>query len=95
MECIDMGLYISFSGMLTYKKNDGLRQIAARLPLDRLLVETDAPYLSPEPKRGTRPNEPAYVSYTGHVLAELRSQTDYSMAKITTDNARRLFSRMG
>jgi len=95
MECIDMGLYISFSGMLTYKKNESLRQIAARLPLDRLLVETDAPYLSPEPKRGTRPNEPAYVSYTGKVLAELHSQTDSSMAKTTTDNARRLFSRMG
>jgi TatD DNase family protein len=94
MECIDMGLYISFSGMLTYKKNEALRQIAARLPLERLLVETDAPYLSPEPKRGSRPNEPAYVSYTGRVLANLRNQTESDMAKITTGNALRLFSRM-
>ncbi|MFM7927482.1 MAG: TatD family hydrolase, partial [Pirellula sp.] len=94
MECIDMGLYISFSGMLTYKKNEPLRQIAARLPLDRLLVETDAPYLSPEPKRGSRPNEPAFVSYTGRVLAELHSQAETQLAKITTDNALRLFSRM-
>jgi TatD DNase family protein len=94
MECIDMGLYISFSGMLTYKKNDGLRQIAARLPIDRLMVETDAPYLSPEPKRGSRPNEPAYVSYTGRVLAELHSETESEMARVTTENAMRLFLRM-
>ena len=94
MECIDMGLYISFSGMLTYKKNDGLRQIAARLPIDRLMVETDAPYLSPEPKRGSRPNEPAYVSYTGRVLADLHSKTESEMARVTTENAMRLFWRM-
>ncbi len=94
MECISMGLYISFSGMLTYKKNDALRDIASRLPIDRLLVETDAPYLSPEPKRGQRPNEPANVAYTGRVLAQMRGHCESDMAKITTENALRLFSRM-
>jgi TatD DNase family protein len=94
MECIEMGLMISFSGMLTYKKNDTLRQIAARLPIERLLVETDAPYLSPEPKRAARPNQPAYVAYTGRVLADLHHRSEGEMARITTENALRLFQRM-
>lgn len=94
MECIAMGLYISFSGMLTYKKNDALREIASRLPIERLLVETDAPYLSPEPKRGARPNEPAYVSYTGTVLAQLHGKSPMEMASVTTKNALKLFKRM-
>ena len=94
MECIDMGLYISFSGMLTYRKNDSLRQVASRLPIDRLLVETDAPYLSPEPKRAKRPNEPALVVYTGQVLAELHSKSETQMASQTTQNALKLFNRM-
>jgi TatD DNase family protein len=94
-ECIAMGLYISFSGMLTYKKNDSLRQTASRLPIDRLLVETDAPYLSPEPKRSARCNEPAFVAYTGRVLAGLHGQSESQMADATTSNALRLFERMG
>jgi TatD DNase family protein len=94
-ECIAMGLYISFSGMLTYKKNDSLRQTASRLPIDRLLVETDAPYLSPEPKRSARCNEPAFVAYTGRVLAGLHGQSESQMADVTTNNALRLFERMG
>ncbi len=94
-ECIEMGLYISFSGMLTYKKNDSLRQTASRLPIDRLLVETDAPYLSPEPKRSARCNEPAFVAYTGRVLAGLHGQSESRMAEVTTNNALRLFERMG
>jgi TatD DNase family protein len=93
-ECIAMGLYISFSGMLTYKKNDSLRHTASRMPIDRLLVETDAPYLSPEPKRNARPNEPAYVAYTGRVLAELHARSESQMASTTTTNALRLFERM-
>lgn len=91
---IEMGLYISFSGMLTYKKNDTLRDIARQIPLDRLLVETDAPYLSPEPKRSSRPNQPAYVAFTGKVLAELHNLTPAEMATQTTQNALTLFSRM-
>lgn len=93
-ECISMGLYISFSGMLTYKKNDALREVAARLPLDRLLVETDAPYLSPEPKRSVRPNEPSLVVHTGAVLADLFGLTPEKMSEVTTKNALRLFSKM-
>jgi TatD DNase family protein len=91
---IEMGLYISFSGMLTYKKNETLRDIARQIPLDRLLVETDAPYLSPEPKRSSRPNQPAYVAFTGKVLAELHNLSPEQMAMKTTQNAMKLFSRM-
>jgi TatD DNase family protein len=93
-ECVAMGLYISFSGMLTYKKNDLLRSSAAGIPLDRLLVETDAPYLSPEPMRATRPNVPALVVHTGDVLAKVHQLSTTRMAEITTQNALRLFSRM-
>lgn len=93
-ECVAMGLYISFSGMLTYKKNELLRSIAAGIPLDRLLVETDAPYLSPEPKRAHRPNLPSLVVHTGHALAQCHQLSDARMAEITTENALRLFSRM-
>ena len=60
-ECIELGLYISFAGMVTYKKSDGLRDVAVTIPDDRILIETDAPYLSPQPKRGQRPNEPALL----------------------------------
>jgi TatD DNase family protein len=92
--CIDWGLYISFSGMLTYKKNDLLRQVAASVPLDRVLIETDAPYLSPEPKRNVRPNEPSLVVHTGEVLAKAYGVTPETMASITTENALRLLTRM-
>lgn len=92
--CIDWGLHISFSGMLTYKKNDALRQVAATVPIDRVLIETDAPYLSPEPKRNVRPNEPALVVHTGEVLAKAYGVTPERMAAITTENALRLLTRM-
>ena len=92
MECIDMGLHISFSGMLTYKKNDSLREVASRLPLDRLLVETDSPYLSPEPKRAVRRNEPGFVIHTGQVLAQLHSKSSIEMSAITTQNGLKLFN---
>ena len=68
---VELGLYVSFSGILTFKNSDELRDIAAELPLDRLLVETDAPYLAPPPHRGRR-NEPAYVAETAKVLAEVK-----------------------
>jgi TatD DNase family protein len=89
-----MGLYISFSGMLTYKKNDTLRDVAAKIPDDRLLVETDCPYLSPEPKRASRPNEPSLMVHTGAVLAQVRGWTVAEAAERTTANALRLFSKM-
>lgn len=90
-ECLEMGLYISFAGMVTYRKSEALRQIASTIPDDRILVETDAPYLSPHPVRGRRPNEPAMVVHTAACLAELRSVTLEQFARQATENARRLF----
>jgi len=89
---IELGLYVSFSGVLTFKKSDELREIAASLPMDRLLVETDAPYLAPEPVRG-RKNEPANVAHTAAKLAEVRGVSLEEIGKTTTDNFYRLFSR--
>jgi TatD DNase family protein len=89
-ECLELGLYISFAGMLTYKKNDDLRRVAGEIPLDRLLVETDAPYLAPEPMRGKR-NEPAYVEHTLARLASVHGIAPAEMAAQTTRNARELF----
>lgn len=90
-ECVDLGLYISFAGMVTYKKSDDLREVAAGIPADRILIETDAPYLSPHPKRGHRPNEPALVLHTAECLAEARNISADDFAVLTTANARRLF----
>jgi TatD DNase family protein len=90
---IDLGLYVSFSGILTFKRSEELRAIAAELPADRLLVETDAPYLAPQPWRGKR-NEPAYVAHTNKVLAETRGVSEDEMARQTTENFFRLFSRV-
>jgi TatD DNase family protein len=89
--CLELGLFISFAGMLTFKKNKDLRETAAGIPTDRLLVETDAPYLAPTPNRGKR-NEPAFVRYTNAVLAEAHTVTAEEMAEITTRNARGLFA---
>lgn len=89
--CLELGLHISFAGMLTFKKNDELRATARQIPLDRLLVETDAPYLAPVPVRGKR-NEPAFVKHTCACLAELHNKTPEEMADITTANAKMLFN---
>jgi TatD DNase family protein len=91
-ECLAMGLFISFAGMVTYKKSDELRAIAAAVPNDRILVETDSPYLSPEPVRKIKRNEPAHVVHTAAKLAELRGTTLEQFAKQTTANAKRLFN---
>ncbi|MGB7324430.1 MAG: TatD family hydrolase [Rubripirellula sp.] len=88
---LDLGLHISFAGMVTFKKSDELRDVARQIPEDRLLVETDAPYLSPEPLRGKRPNEPARVEHTLKCLADVRGVTAEHLAGVTTENARRLF----
>ncbi|MCP8941117.1 TatD family hydrolase [Alsobacter sp. SYSU M60028] len=89
---VELGLYVSFSGILTFKKSDELRAIAADVPLDRLLVETDAPYLAPQSFRGKR-NEPAYVAETNRVLACVKGLSADEMANVTTDNFFRLFSK--
>ncbi|MGE3314667.1 MAG: TatD family hydrolase, partial [Planctomycetaceae bacterium] len=88
--CVELGLHISFSGMVTFPKNEGLRAAAAVVPLDRLLVETDAPYLAPQKFRGKR-NEPSYVQYTVAKLAEVRGMTAEELGDLTAKNARELF----
>lgn len=88
--CVQLGMHISFAGMLTFKKNDALRATAGTIPADRLLVETDAPYLAPMPRRGKR-NEPALVRHTAECLAQARGVTLEELARTTTENARRLF----
>jgi TatD DNase family protein len=90
-ECVALGLYISFAGMVTFKKSDDLRAIAATIPADRILVETDAPYLSPHPHRGQRPNEPALVMHTAQCLADVRGISLQAFDEQATANARRLF----
>src|SRR5579883_120509 len=90
---IALGLFISFTGILTFKKSDDLRAIAADLPADRILVETDAPYLAPGRHRGKR-NEPAYVIETARVLAEARKVTFEDIARQTTANFFRLFRKV-
>lgn len=90
---IELGLYVSFSGILTFKKSEDLRDIARELPLDRLLVETDAPYLAPQPRRGKR-NEPAYTAMTAAVLAEVRGVSEDEIARQTTENFFRLFRKV-
>jgi TatD DNase family protein len=88
--CLAMGLYISFAGMVTYKNAQNLRDVASRVPMDRLLLETDSPYLSPVPLRGKR-NEPANVVHTATCLASVRNIEVTLLAKQTTENALRLF----
>ncbi len=90
---VALGGYVSFSGILTFKNSDELRSIAAGVPRDRLLVETDAPYLAPVPFRGKR-NEPAYVADTARVLAETIGVSQAQIAQITTDNFFRLFNKL-
>ncbi|KJU86761.1 hydrolase, TatD family [Candidatus Magnetobacterium bavaricum] len=84
------GLHISFSGVVTFKKADQLREIARIVPDDLLLIETDAPYLAPLPYRGKR-NEPSYLKYTAEVIAQVRGISPQDVARITSNNARRLF----
>jgi len=90
---IDLGLYIGFTGILTFKSSQALRDIARSLPADRILVETDSPYLAPMPYRGKR-CEPAYVAETAKVLAETRGVSAADIARQTTENFFRLFDKV-
>jgi len=90
---VDLGHYVSFTGILTFKNSAALRDIAAALPADRILVETDAPYLAPLPYRGQR-NEPAYVVETAKVLAQTRGVALDQVARQTTENFFRLFNKV-
>ena len=87
---LDLGFYISFSGIVTFKKSDELRAAAAGVPADRILIETDSPYLAPVPFRG-KPNEPAYVRHVAETVAELRGLKTEELARLTSENATRLF----
>lgn len=91
-QALDLGFYISFSGIVTFKNAESLRDVARRVPSDRILVETDSPYLAPVPKRG-RSNQPAYVRYVAECVAEVRGESFEDLARITTDNFYRLFGR--
>jgi len=91
--CLAMGLYISFAGMLTYKNAQALRDVAAQVPLDRLLVETDSPYLAPVPVRGQR-NEPAFVQHTALCLAQVKGLTLETIAAATLQNSRTLLGNL-
>ena len=93
MRAIKMGMYVSLSGIVTFKNSEALRAIVADVPVERLLVETDAPFLAPPPHRGKR-NEPAYVTHVHKVVAETKGLSEAACAEITTANFLRLFSKV-
>jgi len=90
-QCLDLGFYISFSGLVTFKNAKPVQASAKIVPDDRLLVETDCPFLAPVPKRGKR-NEPSYVRYVAETVAKIRNTPLETLAQTTTENARTLFS---
>ena len=90
---LDLGFYISFSGIVTFKNAAAIQEAARYVPLDRMLVETDSPYLAPVPKRG-KPNEPAYVRHTAEFVAQLRGDSLENIAATTTDNFFKLFDKI-
>lgn len=92
LRAVDLGLYVSFSGVISFKKTEALQEIARDVPLDRILVETDAPFLAPVPYRG-KTNEPAYVVHTASALARIRSVSEAGIARATTDNFFRLYTK--
>ncbi len=89
-DCLDLGFYLSFTGVITFKRSEALRDVVRRIPPDRILIETDAPYLAPVPFRGRR-NEPAHVVAVGEALAGLKGLSVEDAANITTVNANRCF----
>lgn len=90
-KALDLGFYISFSGIVTFKNAKELHEVAQKVPLDRMLIETDCPYLAPTPYRG-KPNQPAYVKYVAEKIAELRGVDPHKIAQKTTDNFYTLFT---
>ncbi|MFO0943136.1 MAG: TatD family hydrolase [Pirellulales bacterium] len=90
--CLSIGFYISFAGMVTFKNAADIQRVAAQIPQDRILVETDSPYLTPHPFRGQRPNHPALVRHTLESIASLRSVDVATMSLVVAENAKRLFS---
>ncbi|MCU0704455.1 MAG: TatD family hydrolase [Fimbriiglobus sp.] len=92
--CLELGLHVSFAGMVTYKNADALREVVKVVPLDRLLVETDSPYLAPVPVRGKR-NEPAFVRHTAECVAKAKGVSTDELCDATTRNAKALFGILG
>ncbi|HPF40833.1 MAG TPA: TatD family hydrolase [Phycisphaerae bacterium] len=91
MEIIEAGYWISLTGVVTFRKSDELREVARRIPSDRIMVETDSPYLSPEPVRSKRPNEPAYVAHTARRIAEVRGEEIEAFASCVRTNTIRFY----
>ena len=89
--CLDYGMYISFAGMVTFKNAQAIREVAKNVPNDRILIETDSPYLTPHPHRGKKPNHPAMVIHTAECLAQVRGTNLETIAELTTANASRVF----
>ena len=92
-QALDLGFYISFSGILTFKSAQSLRDVAAIVPMNRLLIETDSPYLAPVPYRG-KTNNPSYVPYVAKLLAELRGMSPETVGELTSTNFNRLFTKV-
>jgi TatD DNase family protein len=90
-QVLDLNFYIAIGGVLTFSNAHKLRRVVKQLPLDKLLIETDAPYLTPEPNRGKR-NEPAYVKYVAEKLAELLPYSSEKIEEATTENAEEVFA---
>lgn len=90
---VELGLYVSFTGVVTFKKNDALREIVRDVPLNRILVETDAPYLAPEPYRG-KINEPAFVVHTAEAIAKVKGVSPDELAVAATENFFRIFQKV-
>ncbi len=90
-EILDLGFYIAFGGLITFKNLSDLREVVKEVPLDRLLIETDSPYLTPEPHRGKR-NEPAYVKFVAEKIAEIKGISVEEVAKVTTENAKKVYN---
>ncbi|HOK53722.1 MAG TPA: TatD family hydrolase [Armatimonadota bacterium] len=94
LQAVELGFYIGIAGPVTFNKSDALREVVRKVPEDRLLIETDAPYLTPEPFRGRKPNEPSFVRFVAEKIAEVRKTDAETIAKITDANAERLFKRL-
>jgi len=90
-QCVELGLHVSFAGMVTFKKSQALREVARTIPAERILIETDSPYLAPEPHRGRKPNEPAWIVHTAACLAQVRGMDPVEFAALTSANAAHLF----
>lgn len=90
VSCMEMGFYISFAGQITFPKAEALREVVKKIPLAKMMIETDSPYLAPQSKRGKR-NQPDYVRYTAEKIAELKGVTLSEVAKVTAQNAANLF----